>query len=450
MSMRALRGVLSRSASLSVLDQLASAGGGFLTLAVAGRALSAQEFGALVVAVIFLNVLLGVHGALVTTPLSLEAGGKAGDSQLERYIAGAARLHLVQAAVFSIVASTIGLYAPLSDSWRTVALAVAIIQVPYQAHDFVRRLLLSRHEFGELLRFDALSSTLRVSALVASLVFGVRTAVGVAVVVGLGFLAGVMLGAAREPIRRLFGRRIEVASASLREVLVRHWPLTRLMLPETAAYQVATQCFVLAATGVLTSTEVAVLGGTQAIANAVNVVLIGLTNHGFAMMVRSSRAGEGQEWGTAARRLVLTVGAVSTATALIFVCLPGSLLRLAFGPASYLAESAPILRMFGLIVLLRSAVVVLVAMLRSIGQQRSVTLASAATAIVAAAATYPVLQAFGLHGAVWGLALSHALLAIGLGSTLRRFVTEGSLGKQAQAKALIAAQRADHRGGASA
>lgn len=395
--------------ALTVADQAIVAGSNFLILVLLGRNLSSEGFGAYVVSLALLNVLLGVHGASVTVPLSIYATAE-GSEETMPYIRGSGRLHLAQVCVIAAFAGLVGLLLPPGSMWRTICLVFAALQIPYQLNDYIRRLLLTRHKTGALLRHDGVSSALKIAGVLAVVTSEDATLWRACLAIVVGLLVGAVLH------RMIDGRELwctprEGIAQSPLQVARRNWSLTRLMLPEVLSYHATTQAFILISASLLTEVEVAALGGIQAVANVVNVFLAGLTNYGLVDLTRSRHRNDMASWRSSALVMSVTAMALTGLCSVALSVFPTLLLSSIYGSTSYILPYAGVLRIFGLVILARTMSVLLITVLRSMEFQAPITAATLTAGCLSAAAAGPTMLAFGLPGAAYGLLAGQTILA---------------------------------------
>lgn len=398
-----------RGAAATIVDQGIVAGSNFVILLLLARRLPVEEFSVYVVALAVLNVLLGLHGALVAFPLSIH--GTADDSpETARYIQGSGRLQLIQTGAFALVALSGAWLVPLPGTWPGILLAVGILQVPYQLNDYIRRLLLARHALRSLLRYDVVVSSAKLGAVFLLVGPGFDGIPQFSAAITAGFMAGFVVHFALDERRNWVSSSDALRPAPL-GVARRNWPLTRLMLPEVVSYQAATQSFLVLSTAILSTTEVAVLGGLQAIANIINVFLAGVTNYGLVNLTRARHRKDDHEWRSAAYFMSGVALLCTGVCSLAFVVIPEPIIRFFYGADSYMAEYPQVLRVLGAVILARTASVVLITVFRSLMAQASITRGTLISGLTSVVIAGPFMMTWGVLGAVYGLLLSQLVLS---------------------------------------
>ena len=413
---RRARGPLS-----TVLDQAVVAGANFFILILLARRLPPETFGAYVVGLASLNAFLGLHGAAVTFPLGIH--GTAGPSEPTlAYMRGAGRLHLIQAIGVAAICFVVASALPPAAMWTQILLLVALLEVPYQLNDYIRRLLLTRDALTGLLRYDAVSSLARVVAVYLLVSPTTASVLLVAAALAAGFFLGFLSHLAFDDRKHWVAGRTGGQSSSAISVMRRNWPLTRLMLPEVVAYQASTQAMVMLSTAFLPAVQVAALGALQGVANVINVLLAGLTNHGFASLTRALHREDVTEWQATAGFMSILAIASSGLCGLAFVIAPQEILQLFYGTETYLVTYSPLLRLFAIVVMVRTLSVLLITILRSRQVQKDVTAATVTSAVVVIVTAPPLMTLFGLVGAVGGLLLAQSIIVLKLtGPALREW-----------------------------
>ncbi len=412
---------------LTVADQAIVAGTNFAILVVFGRYLPGETFGTYVVALALLNLTLGIHGALVTFPLTIHGTAEHSEETLT-YIRGSGRLHLIQIAIAATLALLVGSLMPATSLWRGILLTYGALQIPYQLNDYIRRLLLTRHKIVGLLRHDVIGS----AGKVAGIVLFVRPERATLPDICLALCTGLLLAVASHYALdgfRLWRSPRNAPPPSALATAQRNWALTRLMLPEVLAYHATTQVFVLMSASLLLPLEVAALGGMQAIANVINVVLVGLTNYGLVDMSRARHRSDPESWRSAA--VVMAAGALAMA----FLCsaalltAPEFLIARIYGPSTYMLQYSGVLRIFGVVIVARTSSVVLITVLRSVELQGGITKASLVSGAVAVTIAAPLMIELGLPGAAYGLLAGQCILSIGLLLAARKGLRQGGAGR---------------------
>ncbi|MGE7414665.1 lipopolysaccharide biosynthesis protein [Methylobacterium tarhaniae] len=412
--MRVLPPLLARlrgPALLSLLDQAAVSGFGFLAGIAAARLIDMEAFGRFALVLIVAGFAQGLHNALVTAPLMTLAGSVRHPA---RYAAAVSTGALVLAAGLALgVAGALALYFSVRGEAVPVDLVTAAgaLTLAQNLQLTARRLLFAYGGGAKALAMDL-----------------VRAATFPLAVAGL-WAAGIPLDAARlveflaltaflTTLPVLLGRAVEPGRRQLTVTARRHWQMARWLLPVVLVTFGQEQLVWILAGGTLGDEA---LGGLRAAQYLVGIVLLMLAATENVVPTGAGRAYEtGGEPALRAyllavtRRLGVPVGFL-----LALVAVPADLwLRLVFG-APYMPY-APCLRWLALGV----AFIFLRDMVAQIFRARRRTdvifRAFAVSFAVSLALIQPLLGRYGATGAAAVVALAHGASLVALLAALGR------------------------------
>ncbi len=397
----------------ALADQAVVSGASFVTTVLLARFLGLEEFGRFALAWLGVFLAQNLQIALLVTPM-LTIAAKQDGQALSTY-RGAM---LVQQGVLSVVLSALvfagaKLSGWLMPDWGLAGLAAPLAALVFCAQwaDFARRYHFAFSRPPAAFAVDALRYGLQL-ALLGAFVMGFGPAGGVAGalnIMAVGALAGAVLGLA-------FAGRVAFDAGATREVVRRHWSFSR-WLVLTAFAQWARDNFVFAAVGALLGlAEVGALRAAQQLVMAVNVPLQGLGN------IVPARAGAAYDergldglMGFIGAFVVKYMAAV--ALVLIALALAGEwLLTAVYGSA--FAGYGFVVAAFALTMIIYLFREMVSIMLRAMETTAFELYAAAAAAAVVIAGAYPLVEMWGLAGALVAIALFEsvivAVLALGL------------------------------------
>lgn len=321
----ALRAALGAPALLSLLDQGAVSGFGFLAGIVTARLIGVEAFGRFALVLIVAGFAQGLHNAVVTAPLMTLAGSVRGPSRYAGSIVGGT---VLLSAVLALgVAAVLAAYFGLRGQAVPTALvaAAAALTLAQNLQLTARRLLFAFGGGGTALLMDAVRAIGFVLALAVAWLIGV--ALDAAEVVGLLAFSAVVTALPVLATRAAACRRRPLAVAARR-----HWRMARWLLPVVLVTFGQEQLIWILAGGALGDEA---LGGLRAAQYLVGLVLLILAATENVVPTRASQAYDaGGE--PALRTYLLDVTrriGVPMAALLVLVGAPAPLwLNLVFGP----------------------------------------------------------------------------------------------------------------------
>ncbi len=398
-------------ALLSLLDQGAVSGFGFLAGIAAARLIDMEGFGRFALVLIVAGFAQGLHNALVTAPLMTLAGSVRDPA---RYAAAVGAGALVLAAGLAIgVAGALALYFSARGEAVPVDLVTAAgaLTLAQNLQLTARRLLFAYDGGGTALAMDLARAALFPLAVALLWAGGIPLDAArlVALLALTAFLTTLpaFLGRAADP-----GRRRLAAAAS------RHWQMARWLLPVVLVTFGQEQLVWILAGGVLGDEA---LGGLRASQYLVGLVLLMLAATENVVPTGAGRAYDtGGEAALRAyllgvtRRLGVPVGLL-----LALVALPGELwLRLVFGEAY--APYAPSLRWLALGVVFVFLRDMAAQIFRARRRTDVIFRAFAVSFAMSLVLIQPLLTRYGATGAAAVVALAHGASLLALLAALGR------------------------------
>lgn len=413
-----------RSTPLVVFDQGLVSAVNFATTVALVRWLGLELFGEFSLIWMLVLFALGLQQAFLALPM-LTIGPKQSDEDRPRYYAALLVLEaLFTLVVFGAVWGGCLVASELLGQARFagVGLQVALLVCVKQAHAFVRSYFFSCDRRGAVLANDAVAYGGQILLLYAlhrtgtlnlgSAIWAVVLASGVASVLGLAQV-----------------ERIATTRADLVSVTRRHWRYSRWLVAKAILQWFSSNYFLLATRALLGPGALGALKAAQTVLGVLHVFFLAMEN---VVPVRAARLLVTEGLGSMTRyieRLTWIGTAFTLATSLVLLTWPGLLLHLLYGETSPDLETA--LRGFAILYVFVFEVAVLQLLLRTLERTRPIFTAFAVNAALSILVAYPLVEAFGLRGAIAGMVAQQLLMAglmfVGLGRVLRDSMAAESL-----------------------
>ena len=380
----------------ALLDQAMLSGVNFLTAVLVARYLGVDEFGRFAIGWLCVLLFVGLHGAFVVSPM-MSIGAKQAEDETPAYL-GAVIVQQIAcaAAAFVLLLAGVWLLGDLFPDWRIKALAlpIAAATVAYQFQEFVRRFRFLRGAGASAFTNDAL----RYGGQIVALFFAFRwTEMDAAnvfwIIAAMAALAGLAGLFAVKPI--------EIRGDVLRAVLARHWQFSKWLAASVAATWVSRNLFFGAAGALLGTAAVGGMHATYTLLGITHIMFFGLTNIIPTNAARRVHAGGVRALRPYIARVAALVAAATAAIVAVICLWPAFWLELAMG-----AEYTPyawLLLIWGGFYLVTSLQLPLESGLKALETTRAIFFADLARAVFGLAAAYPLVQHFGLAGAVGGV-----------------------------------------------
>jgi O-antigen/teichoic acid export membrane protein len=392
---------------LSIVDQVVCSASSFVTLVILSRALLPADLGTYILVFNAVLMLTGLQQGFVTGPyraLGAPRGFAVG------FVAAQAR---IQAALLAcetlLLAAFLHWYLAVDGARLAASIGVLVL---LQSHEFVRTVLATRLAVPRLLALDVVTHTLRLLGLFAMQRMGLLS-----VTTALGWLAASSLVAWFQMDRQWF------AAVAIAEVWRANWRFGRWLLVESVAHLISTRSYLYVIGALLGREQVAALSASQNLANAVNVIVMGLTAAAVPI-ARLKLEREGYDaWKswltTVALLMLLASGGAFAAIAVFARPLVGWLYP------SFYAPYAPLVIVLAFGMLLEALSANLTSAFWTAGRPELNVAGKVIAAAAAVVWAYPGVTAFGIFGAAAGLVLSPViwLLVGGL------FVLRGALSR---------------------
>jgi O-antigen/teichoic acid export membrane protein len=399
--------------NFALADQAVVSGVSFITTVLLARYLGLEEFGRFTLAWLGLFLAQNLQIALVITPM-LTIASKQKRHALSGY-RGAVLLQqgVLSLAITAFVFAGTHLSGWLMPEWGVGELALPLAALVFCAQwaDFARRYHFAFMRPHLAFAVDGLRYASQL-ALLVGLFVGLSSQAGVAA--ALYAMAGSALVGAALGLVNLGD--VTFSAETIRQVIRRHWSFSR-WLVLTAFAQWAREYFVFTAVGALLGlAEVGALRAAQQLVRVVNVPLQGLAN---IVPVRAGAAfGErGLDGLIAFMRTFVARYMGAIALALVAIALAGNWLLAMFYGAAYsgygfvVAAYAFVM----IIYLVREMIFIMLRAMETTAFELYSAIAGAAVVIVG---SYPLVDLWGLPGALMTLALFEgvitAVLAVGL------------------------------------
>ncbi len=378
---------------------------GFGTAILVARYFPRDEFGIFVVVSSLLNVIGSFQIALLANPFTVLR------PQLDpkndgRYAAANFLLNAGLGVLTVATALAVGLV--LRGILLRTMLVFALLNIPYQLNDFERRYLTSLLDIRRLFWLDSATSLLRISAVVAVIISPHRSLELLGLSLALAYT--IPLIASRSRLRQ----RVTVSSVAkhdLRSTIRDNWELGRHNIVEALFFNLSTQYVTLVTAATLGTRDVAILGGFQSIANVINVYLAGLTSYGLSSLSHFRELRQERQWWKEVRSIGGLSMGVSVLIAAVLWLWPSQIAVTVFGEGGF-ADSAHLLRIFALSILVRSSNVIIGTVLRSAKMQQAIMLGSMASGIASVMLLFFLVGRGGLWGSTVAILAGQAVMLV--------------------------------------
>jgi len=375
----------------SVVTQAVVSATGFATAILVARHFPRQEFGIFVVVSSLLNVVGSFQIALLSNPFTVLRPEL--DPTNNGTYAMANRVLNAALGVSTVAIALVVGFALQGTVLRSM-LVFALLNIPYQFNDFERRYLISLLDIRRLFWFDLVTSVLRLAAVVAVIASPYRSIELLGAALALAYTIPLV----RSGRRMRFGVAVSsLVTSDLRSTIRHNWELGRHNIVEALFFNLSTQYVTLVTAASLGTKEVAILGGFQSIANVINVYLAGLTSYSLSSLSRLREVRQERQW----RNEVRSIGALSMGVSLVIAAVlwlrPSDVALTVFGEGDF-AESAHLLKIFALSILVRTSNVIVSTVLRSAKMQQAIMLGSITSGIASVILVFLLV----VHGGLWG------------------------------------------------
>jgi O-antigen/teichoic acid export membrane protein len=380
-----------RSGTITLGSQVVVSGSNFLATVVPAKALGQLGFGHYILAQASILLLSSLVAAAVLIPVRIRGVGVEGQDR-RSFFDGQCALVALLVIVLGIVG--LSLQVGLVGLPHEVALSGMICFGLAQFTEFRRAELATRANWAQILKLDIY-------------VHGVRTALIIALALSNFLDATTALTAYAVALSiGLFAYRpgfsaIRGARQSFSRLLSKSWQANRWYLYESLVFIASTQTFVFVLGRMLSPVESGALGAFQQLTNVVNVFHMGVvtyvTTYARATLVRGDYRG----W---VQVNVRCLAVLVSFTALVMGAL------ISFGPSlltalytDEIAEQSALLYPLGVMSVLWAANMVWTMAFRVAELPQVGMAAKAGGAIVALLVAIPLIRAFGIQGAVYGM-----------------------------------------------
>lgn len=422
--MSTLRAKLAGGA-LVIGDQAFVSLANFATTVVLVRSLGLEGYGRF--SLFWMGVVLvqGLQLACIGTPM-MTIGPKL-DSRGEGSTYYAAVLRLETA----FLASGLALGALLAPAFLRVAglaptpgeiAGVVALGVARAGYDFARQCGLARERRRAVLGLDLCAYGAQFAILAGLALAGRLSLASALLALATPSLLGAVLG-----VRSLGS--VRVAPGDVRVAFARHAGMSKWLVALACVQWFTSNAFAVAAGAVLGPAAVGAIKAGQTVMGVLHVLLLGIEN---VVPVRAAVLAAKSAWGELRRfmtRIALLGGACTLAVSCAVAGAPELLSRLLFGQSS--AEQTLAIRGFAVLYVFAFGITLAAIHFRTHERTRPIFAAQALAALASVVVAHPVVEAFGLAGALCGMILQQACILAMLLLALRG--PEGRRTRPAQA-----------------
>ena len=391
-----------------VADQILVSGTNFMTGVLLARALGIEAFGVFSLAWLVLLFLQSLQHAMVFSPM-MSLGPKQCDGEAARYYAAVAMHQMGLCVIFSVC---VVLILPLERSFglrwmdANVVIALALCVLVVQLYEFLRRYNFVIQRPRTVFLNDLLRNGLQLTTLAGWLIY--RPGMGVS-----GVLMAIAVCSALGIVA--FLRSAPPLQSDLRWIGIianRHVHFSK-WLVGSALLQWTSANFIVVASGVLLGpVAVGALKASQTLVGVTHVFFQAADNVLPAYAARIYEVGGQQALRAFVRRLIL-LGGTGTALVCLSLAIPArQWLTLLFGE-SY-AEYSLVVVGFAFAYFLMACTLPLRFAFLAMEKTRPIFIGYILSTIFTCIAFYPLIQLFGIYGAVSGIAITEAIMLANL------------------------------------
>lgn len=413
MSMEGLRalslrlgGFATRHAHLNwaLVDQAVVSGANFLTTLIMARFLGVEAFGIFSLAWLIALFVQSIQMAFILTPM-LTIGAKYSGEDADAYYASLIPLQ-VGFIVLSVLATvaialTIGPAIGMGFVSLDLALVLSSVVATTQAHEYGRRFCFARGRTEVAFRIDAIRYLAQFAGFILLFSTGDgRADEALLVVAGSAVIGVATLGG---DFPSTSWRGIDIS-----RTLLRHWNMSRWLLPSALMQWTSSQFNILAAGAMLGPGAVGVMRAAQNLMGVTHVLFQALDNWGPIRAAQIYRAQGLAGLRAFIRRLLFLTGSL-TVLALLALALPAEhWMNLLYGP-NYRAYGWVVV-FYGLGYLLVAMGVPFIHAFVAMEKTRPVFCAYLASTMITLSCFYPLIEQLGIFGAVAVFVVSMGIL----------------------------------------
>jgi len=399
----------------AVVDQIVCSASNFLVVVIVSHSLLPAELGGYMLVYTAVLMLGGFQQSLVTGPLRVLGASL---QSCAAYVGAQLRIQVLVICAEGVLLAAL-LHSLLGVDPLTIGVAIGTLAL-LQLQEFVRSLLTTRLSFARLLKIDVLTHGVRIVGLWICHEAGALSAP-----IALGWIGGSALVAFLELERRW------LASTASHAIWRSNWQFARWLLVESIAYMISTRGYLYVVAFLLGEEMVAALSASQNLANAVNVIAMGLT----AVAIPVARLKLEQEGHAAWRWWLLRTSAlmlIASGGVLVVIAVAAPTLFGWLYPPFYMPYASLVV-VLGVAVLLDALNANLTSAFWTAERPDLNAAAKVAGAIVTLAWAIPGVRAFGIHGAAVGLVITPVVWLL----TGALFVSRGRLSAQRVSASMV-------------
>ena len=384
-----------RTVKWALVDQAMISGVNFLTGILLARYLGLEEFGRYVLAWMVVMFVNGIQNAAIISPM-MSIGPKQPKDEAPAYYGAIIVQQLILCfAVFALVYMGVRSSAVVFPDWRVEGFALPLASVAFalQLQDFLRRYFFTRGRPLAAFANDAIRYLGQIAVLIwlfLSIGDSMDSATVLWVVAVMAAIA-VVCGA-------LIVGRLEMNAETLIATTIRHWHYSKWLMVSILVQWVSGSLFTIFPGAILGATAVGAMRAAQNLMAVTHIFTLGMEN---IVPVRAAEhfhtGGKKALWGYL-KRATLFGGITTAVVGAVAAIAPNYWLSLVFG--DQYAGYGFLLRWWAIIYLMNYLALPLHSGLRAIEDTRSIFRTYLWTALFSLIAAYPMVEYFGLNGAM--------------------------------------------------
>jgi O-antigen/teichoic acid export membrane protein len=382
-----------RHFNVAVIDQAMVSGVNFVVGIILARFLGAEEFGRYYFAWSVVLFAIGVHLAVISSPM-MSIGPQVPAEEQPGYLGAVAVQQIaLTAIVFGLLLPGLLIAAEFFPEMRLspLALPAAAVTIALLTQEFLRRWFFTKLRAGAAFAVDAVAYPGQIAAILACYWLFNLKASSVLWSIAVAFLIAIAFGAI------LLRSRVSFFGATVRTVTVRHLRFSMWLIPGTILQWINSFASTFIVGALLGAAAVGGIRAGYLIVGVAHIFIIGLENF---VPVRASVVF--REHGLEAmtgflKRITMFGTACLLILAIVIAVAPTFWVGLIFG-ADYVPY-AEVVRIYAIMIVAAFPALPMRAGLRAIEQTRPIMYSDILSAAVTLIVTYPLVDHFGLIGA---------------------------------------------------
>ncbi len=381
----------------ALLDQGICSFSNFLTGVLCAKLLTVYDFGLYTLLFSTMISLNGLANALVSEPVRVFCVSVTA-ACWPAYLGTQIMFRLSIGLVCGLVAYMFVVYFGYGSPALGFVMAATVLCT--QLQELLRVLYSARSRWLQMLLSDVCNHTVRIAAIAVLYCLDMLTLAGAIASIALGGLAGGLVACIGRPTLGLPGLDY------FRDECARSLGYGKWIFFEAMVYIVSTQTYFYFISLMIDVPSVGAFGAVQSLANALNVLFMGLSSYATPVARRLLMQEGYVAWKSWLVRLAIISTAAIAIVAVLLCLFAEELLSLVYAPEY--ARYAFLMPAMGIILVMTGVDMALSIAFRTAGVPQVAFLAKCLSAVITLGAAYPLLHWLGILGAAVGLVLAQA------------------------------------------